>query len=230
MVSLFKSMDPKTVTFEQAEKLLSMPRTVGEDDGAVITATNGRYGPYLTKTAKDGTRDTRTLQSEEQIFTITLDQAKDLFAQPKYGRRRGRTPKPPLRELGPDPETGKPVVIRSGFYGDYITDGTTNRTLPKQYTPASIPKEEALRLLAEKRAQGPTTRRRTRRTAGRFTRRTGTRRTTARTTATGRRASTRATTRTASAQPVATRTVRRTTRKASARTTTRRTTRTRKSA
>lgn len=166
MVSLFKTMTPETVTLEQAEKLLSMPRTVGEENGSIITATNGRYGPYLTRTDADGKKDTRSLQSEEEIFTITFDQAKDLFAQPKYRGRGARTAKPPLRELGTDPESGKPVVIKSGFYGDYITDGTTNRTLPKQFTPESISPEEAFQLLAEKRAQGPRKRttRRTRKT------------------------------------------------------------------
>ncbi len=203
MVSLFKTMTPETVTLEQAEKLLSMPRTVGKDDDAVITATNGRYGPYLTRTDAEGKKDTRSLPDEEQIFTISLDGAKALFAQPKYAGRRGRTARPPLRELGTDPESGKPVVIKSGFYGDYITDGTTNRTLPKQFTPASISPEEAYSLLAEKRAQGPrkrTTRSRTssvrssaRKTVKTATKRTGTKKTTAK----------KSTTRTAAAKKTA---------------------------
>lgn len=205
MVSLFKTMTPETVTLEQAEKLLSMPRTVGEDGGSIITATNGRYGPYLTRTDAEGKKETRSLGDEEQIFTITLDQAKDLFAQPKYRGRGSRTPKPPLRELGTDPESGKPVVIRSGFYGDYITDGTTNRTLPKQYTPASITPEAAYQLLAEKRAQGPRTRRRSSSRRAASSRRTAsssaTRKTTrTRTTAARKTATRTATTRTSAAK------------------------------
>lgn len=179
MASLFKTMDPETLTLDDALKLLHLPREVGrfdEVDGetgelreAVVEANNGRYGPYLTKTVGEGKADTRSLGSEDEIFTVTLDQAKELFAQPKYGRGRGRgTAKPPLRELGADPETGKPVTIKDGFYGAYITDGETNRTLPKQYTPESIEPAEAFRLLAEKRAAGPS-KRRTRSTAKKST-------------------------------------------------------------
>ena len=175
MASLFKTMTPETLTLEDALKLLSLPREVGtveetnaetgEVSQAVIAANNGRYGPYLTKTGADGKSETRSLGSEDEIFTVDLEKAKELFAQPKYGRGRGRgAAKPPLRELGPDPETGKAVTIKDGFYGAYITDGETNRTLPKQYTPESIDPAEAFRLLAEKRAAGPT-KRRTRRTA-----------------------------------------------------------------
>lgn len=170
MASLFKTMTPETLTLDDALKLLSLPREVGtveetnaetgEVSQAVITANNGRYGPYLTKTGADGKSETRSLSSEDEIFAVDLDKAKELFAQPKYGRGRGRgAAKPPLRELGPDPETGKPVTIKDGFYGAYITDGETNRTLPKQYTPESIEPAEAFRLLAEKRAAGPTKRR-----------------------------------------------------------------------
>lgn len=168
MASLFKTMDPQTIGLDDALKLLSLPREVGtveETDattGAVTSATvmanNGRYGPYLTKTSANGS-DTRSLGSEDEIFTVTMDQAKELFAQPKYRGRRSGTPKPPLRELGPDPENGKNVTIKDGFYGAYITDGETNRTVPKQYTPESIEPAEAFRLLAEKRAAGPTKRR-----------------------------------------------------------------------
>ena len=114
-----------------------------------------------------------------------MEKAKELFAQPKYGRGRGRgAAKPPLRELGPDPETGKPVTIKDGFYGAYITDGETNRTLPKQYTPESIEPAEAFRLLAEKRAAGPAKRRTRRTTSSKSTKsstakKTATRKTTA---------------------------------------------------
>lgn len=179
MASLFKSMKPESITLDQALQLLSLPRTVGtveetdaktgEISQAAITANNGRYGPYLTKTAADGSTETRSLGSEDEIFTVDVAKAKELFAQPKYGRGRGRgTAKPPLRELGNDPDTGKPVTIKDGFYGAYITDGETNRTLPKQYTPESIEPQEAFRLLAEKRAAGPA-KRRARRSAAKTT-------------------------------------------------------------
>lgn len=169
MASLFKTMTPESISLEDALNLLSLPREVGvsevtnEKTGEVIPSTilanNGRYGPYLSRTGADGKAETRSLSSEDEIFTVTLEQAQELFAQPKYGRGRSRTAKPPLRELGTDPESDKPVVIKDGFYGAYITDGETNRTLPKQYTPESIEAEDAYRLLAEKRAAGPTKRR-----------------------------------------------------------------------
>ncbi|MCH9276055.1 type I DNA topoisomerase [Bifidobacterium amazonense] len=173
MASLFKTMSPESLTLEDALRLLSLPRLVGtyeetnaetgEIGESKVEANNGRYGPYLTKTAVDGKTETRSLGSEDEIFTVDIDKAKELFAQPKYrGRGRG-TAKPPLRELGPDPETGKPVTIKDGFYGAYITDGETNRTVPKQYTPESIEPAEAFRLLAEKRAAGPA-KKRTRKT------------------------------------------------------------------
>ena len=123
-----------------------------------MAANNGRYGPYLTKTSADGRSDTRSLGSEDEIFTVDIDKAKELFAQPKYGRGRGRgAAKPPLRDLGNDPNTGKHVTIKDGRFGAYITDGETNRTVPRQYTPESIAPEDAFRLLAEKRAAGPST-------------------------------------------------------------------------
>ncbi|WEV65957.1 type I DNA topoisomerase [Bifidobacterium sp. ESL0764] len=180
MASLFKSMSPDTVTLDDALKLLSLPREVGKYDEtvaktgetseAVVTASNGRYGPYLTKKSADGKSETRSLGSEDELFTVDLDKAKELFAQPKYGRGRGRgAAKPPLRELGADPENGKNVTIKDGFYGAYITDGETNRTLPKQYTPESIDPATAFQLLAEKRAAGPTKRRGRRKTTTRKT-------------------------------------------------------------
>lgn len=170
MASLFKTMSPESLTLDDALRLLSLPREVGSYEEAnaqtgevqtvVVQANNGRYGPYLTKTGADGKSDTRSLALEDEIFTVDLDKAKELFAQPKYGRGRGRgAAKPPLRELGVDPETQKQVTIKEGFYGAYITDGETNRTLPKQYAPESIEPAEAFRLLAEKRAQGPSKRR-----------------------------------------------------------------------
>ncbi len=148
--SLFKSMSLATVTLDDALKLLSLPRVVGVDpeSGAEITAQNGRYGPYLKK----GT-DSRTLASEEQLFTVTLEEALAIYAQPKRGR--GQTAAAPLRELGTDPTSGRPVVVKEGRFGAYVTDGETNRTLPRDVTPESITPEQAVELLAEKRAAGP---------------------------------------------------------------------------
>ena len=155
--SLFKSMDLSTVTLDQALDLLSLPRVVGRDaEGVDITAHNGRYGPYLKK----GT-DSRSLDSEEELFTVTLDRALELFAQPK--RRRGQAAaRGPLRELGTDPESGRPVVIKDGRFGPYFTDGVTNVTLRRGDDPATVTPERAYELLAEKRAKGPVKKRTTR--------------------------------------------------------------------
>jgi len=130
---------------------------VGTDpeSGDEITAQNGRYGPYLKK----GT-DSRTIASEEQLFTITLDEALKIYAEPKRGRG-ARAATPPLRELGDDPTSGKPIVVKDGRFGAYVTDGETNRTLPRDVTPESITPERAIELLAEKRAAGPAKKRRT---------------------------------------------------------------------
>jgi DNA topoisomerase I len=149
--SLLKSMSLETVTLDDALKILSLPRVVGADpeSGESITAQNGRYGPYLKK----GT-DSRTIASEEQLFTITLDEALKIYAEPKRGRG-ARAATPPLRELGDDPNSGKPIVVKDGRFGAYVTDGETNRTLPRDLTPESITPERAIELLAEKRAQGP---------------------------------------------------------------------------
>ena len=158
--SLLRSMDLSTVTLEQALDLLSLPRVVGQDpeSGADITAQNGRYGPYLKK----GT-DSRSLETEEQIFTVTLEQALEIFAQPK--RRRGQAAaRGPLRELGQDPATDKPVVIKDGRFGPYITDGQTNVTVPRSEDPATISAERAFELLADKRAKGPAKKRTTKKT------------------------------------------------------------------
>jgi len=147
--SLFSSMSLETVTLADAIKLLSLPRVVGVDeDGTEITAQNGRYGPYLKK----GT-DSRSLTSEEQLFTVTLDDAKAIYAQPK---QRGRAAAaPPLKELGNDPVSGQPVVVKSGRFGDYVTDGEFNATLRKDDTVEAITLERAAELLAERRAKGP---------------------------------------------------------------------------
>ena len=147
--SLFKSMTLETVTLDQAVKLLDLPRVVGVDeDGGEITAQNGRYGPYLKK----GT-DSRSLTSEDQIFDITLDAAKAIYAQPK---QRGRAAAaPPLKELGNDPVSGAPVVVKSGRFGEYVTDGQHNATLRKDDTVEAITLERAAELLAERRAKAP---------------------------------------------------------------------------
>ena len=163
--SLLRSMDLSTVTLEQALDLLSLPRVVGQDpeSGEDITAQNGRYGPYLKK----GT-DSRSLETEEQIFTVTLEQALEIFAQPK--RRRGQAAaRGPLRELGQDPATEKPVVIKDGRFGPYITDGQTNVTVPRSEDPAAISAERAFELLADKRAKGPAKKRTTRKTTAKKT-------------------------------------------------------------
>ncbi|MBA2808006.1 type I DNA topoisomerase [Streptomyces sp. KM273126] len=147
--SLFKTMSLDTVTLEDALRLMSLPRVVGTDaEGQEITAQNGRYGPYLKK----GT-DSRSLQAEEQLFTITLEEALAIYAQPK---QRGRAAaKPPLKELGADPVSGKPVVVKDGRFGPYVTDGETNATLRSDDSVEAITPERGFELLAEKRAKGP---------------------------------------------------------------------------
>ncbi|MFG2253391.1 type I DNA topoisomerase [Streptomyces mirabilis] len=147
--SLFKSMSLDTVTLDDALKLMSLPRVVGKDaEGVEITAQNGRYGPYLKK----GT-DSRSLQSEDQLFTITLEEALEIYSQPK---QRGRAAaKPPLKELGEDPVSGKPVVVKDGRFGPYVTDGETNATLRSADSVEEITPERGYELLAEKRAKAP---------------------------------------------------------------------------
>ena len=147
--SLFRSMNLETVTLDEALKLLSLPRVVGTAaDGTEITAQNGRYGPYLKK----GT-DSRSLGNEDEIFSITLEQAEAIYAQPK---QRGRAAaKPPLRELGEDPTSGRPIVVKDGRFGPYVTDGQTNGTLRRDDSVEDITPERAQELLAEKRAKGP---------------------------------------------------------------------------
>ena len=181
--SLLKTMTLATVTLEQALDLLSLPRIVGQDaEGVDITAQNGRYGPYLKK----GT-DSRSLETEEQIFTVTLEQALELFAQPK--RRRGQAAaRGPLRELGEDPESGRPVVIKDGRFGPYFTDGETNVTLRRGDDPATVTPERAYELLAEKRAKGPAKKRTTRKTAAK---KTTTKKAAAKKTTTARKTSTK---------------------------------------
>ncbi|GAA1491335.1 type I DNA topoisomerase [Brachybacterium sacelli] len=149
--SLLKSMDLATVTLEDALKLLSLPRVVGTtEDGTQVTAQNGRYGPYLKK----GT-DSRSLESEEQLFTVTMEEAEKLYAQPKT---RGRAAaKPPLKELGTDPTSEKPIVIKDGRFGPYITDGATNVSLRATESVEEITEQVAIEKLADKRAKVPAT-------------------------------------------------------------------------
>ncbi|MEU8340965.1 type I DNA topoisomerase [Spirillospora sp. NPDC048832] len=143
--SLFKSMSLDTITLDDALRLLSLPRTLGELDGEPVTAQNGKFGPYLKK----GT-DSRSLGSEEELFTVTLEQAKELFAQPKQRGRRAAAA-PPLRELGKDPVSEKPVVVKEGRFGPYVTDGETNASLRKGDEVESITIQRAAELLADRR-------------------------------------------------------------------------------
>ncbi len=149
--SLFQNMDLESITLDDALKLLSLPREVGVDptDGEAITAQNGRYGPYLTKGV-----DSRSLDSEDQIFAITLDEAVAIYSQPKQWGRRG-TAKPPLASFGADPISGKPMLVKDGRFGPYVTDGETNATIPAGVVIESLTEERAIELLAEKRAKGP---------------------------------------------------------------------------
>jgi DNA topoisomerase I len=144
--SLLKSMTLDTVTLEDALKLLSLPRVLGDIDGEAVTAQNGQFGPYLKK----GT-DSRSLESEEQLFTVTIEQAKEIFAKPKQRGRGRAAAAPPLRELGEDPASGEKVVVKEGRFGPYVTDGETNASLRKGDEVESITIERAAELLAERR-------------------------------------------------------------------------------
>jgi DNA topoisomerase-1 len=147
--SLFKNQSPQTLTLEQALDLLKLPRVVGKDpDGNEIVARNGKFGPYISRE-----KDSRSLGSEEQLLTITLEEALALLAQPKT--RQARTAKPPLRELGADPVSQKPLVIKEGRFGAYVTDGEFNATLRRDQTPEEITLEQASQMIADKRAKGP---------------------------------------------------------------------------
>jgi DNA topoisomerase-1 len=142
-------MTLETITLDDAVKLLSLPRVVGTDaEGVEITAQNGRYGPYLKK----GT-DSRSIDSEEKLLTITLDEALAIYAQPK---QRGRAAaSAPLKELGDDPVSGAPLVVKAGRFGEYVTDGEYNATLRKDDSVEELTLERAAELLAERRAKGP---------------------------------------------------------------------------
>ncbi|NJP91405.1 type I DNA topoisomerase [Nonomuraea sp. FMUSA5-5] len=147
--SLFKSMSLDTITLDDALKLLSIPRVVGELEGEEVVAHNGKFGPYLKK----GT-DSRSLASEDDLLTVTIEQAKELFAQPKQRGRRAAAAAP-LRELGADPNSKKPVVVKEGRFGPYVTDGETNASLRKGDTVEDITIERAAELLAERRERAP---------------------------------------------------------------------------
>jgi DNA topoisomerase I len=148
--SLFRSMSLETLTLEDALRLLRLPRVVGvAEDGEEVVARNGRYGPYVQKG-----NESRSLESEEQLLTISLEEALALLAQPR--QRRGRAAaKPPLQEFGPDPASGKPIVLKEGRFGPYVTDGETNASLRRDDDPAGVTHERAVELLAERRAKGP---------------------------------------------------------------------------
>ncbi|MGX4760644.1 type I DNA topoisomerase [Corynebacterium minutissimum] len=146
--SLFSSMEPASVTLEEALKLLSLPREVGVDpvDGEVITAQNGRYGPYLKKG-----KDSRSLANEDQIFSVTLDEARRIYAEPK---RRGRAAaQPPIKQLGDNDVSGKPMTVKDGRFGPYVTDGTTNASLRRGDDPEQLTDARANELLSERRAK-----------------------------------------------------------------------------
>ncbi len=148
--SLFKTMSLETITLEDALRLLSIPRPVGELEGEQVVAHNGKFGPYLKKGS-----DSRSLSSEEDLFTVTIEQAKELFAQPKQRGRGRAAAAPPLRELGDDPNSKKPVVVKEGRFGPYVTDGETNASLRKGDTVEEITIERAAELLAERRERAP---------------------------------------------------------------------------
>ncbi|HUG64260.1 MAG TPA: type I DNA topoisomerase [Gaiellaceae bacterium] len=145
--SLFKSMSLETMTLEDAVRLLTLPRALEGTDGEEILVANGRYGPYVKRGA-----ETRSLESEEQLLTLTIEEAETVLAQPKQRRGRGAS-KPPLRELGSDPAGGKPIVIKDGRFGPYVTDGETNASLRRGDTPEGTTLERAVELLAERRAK-----------------------------------------------------------------------------
>jgi DNA topoisomerase-1 len=149
--SLLASMSPETLTLDEAVQLLSLPRVVGVDpsDGEEVVAMNGRYGPFIRKGS-----ETRSLESEEQLFTISLDEALHVLAQPKTRRARGAA-KPPLRDLGPDPASGRSIVVKEGRFGRYVTDGETNASLRGGESVEALTLARAVELLAERRAKGP---------------------------------------------------------------------------
>jgi DNA topoisomerase I len=168
--SLLSDQQVDTVDLDQALAVLALPRVVGvTPDGVEVTVQNGRYGPYLKK----GT-DSRSLETEAEMFTITMPQAEVIFAQPK---RRGRRTKPPIAELGPHPESGAAVRVLDGRYGPYVTDGELNATVPRGVDPASVDLEQAVELLRERAARGPAEKKPAKRAAKRAKPKSTTRRT-----------------------------------------------------
>ncbi|HEY5153515.1 MAG TPA: type I DNA topoisomerase, partial [Acidimicrobiales bacterium] len=155
MASLFKTMTLERVDLDDALELLSLPRLVGVDpsDGGEITAQNGKFGPYIQKITADAKKDSRSLTNEEQLLTVSLDDAVAIFAQPKL--RRGQVAKPPLRELGVDPVSGRPMVVKDGRFGPYVTDGETNASLRKSDDVESLTDERGSELLQDRRDRGP---------------------------------------------------------------------------
>jgi DNA topoisomerase-1 len=153
--SLFSSMALETLTLDDAVRLLTLPRTLEAPDGEEILVSNGRYGPFVKKGS-----ETRSLESEDQLLSLTVDEAEAILATPKQRRGRG-APKPPLKELGPDPASGKPLVVKEGRFGPYVTDGETNASLKRGDDVEGLTLERALELLAERRAKGPSQPRRT---------------------------------------------------------------------
>jgi DNA topoisomerase-1 len=155
MVSLFKDMTIETLTIDDALRLLSLPRTVGHDpaDGEIITAQNGRYGPYINKG-----KESRTLDTEQELFTFTLEESLAKLAEPRVYGRRGPA-KPPLREFGTDPVSGKPVVAKDGKFGVYVTDGETNASLTRGDRLEYVTPERAFELLAVRRDADPSLKR-----------------------------------------------------------------------
>jgi DNA topoisomerase-1 len=151
--SVFSTMDPATLELDDALRLLSLPRVLGEVDGEPVTAQNGRYGPYISKG-----KESRSLSDEEAIFTVTLEEALALLAQPKLRGRAAAAP--PLKELGADPVSGKPMVVKEGRFGPYVTDGETNASLRKDDDIETLTDERAAELLADRRARGPVTKKR----------------------------------------------------------------------
>jgi DNA topoisomerase-1 len=146
--SLFSTMTPESVTLDDALRLLTLPRTLGETDGEEVVAAHGRYGPYV----KRG-KESRSLDSEEQLFTISLEEALAKLAEPKQRGRRAAAP--PLKELGDDPASGKPIVLKEGRFGPYVTDGETNASLRAGDSVESITPERAVELIQARRDRGP---------------------------------------------------------------------------
>ena len=143
------------MTLDDAVRLLTLPRILTAPDGEEILVSNGRYGPFVKKGP-----ETRSLESEEQLLTLTVTEAEEVLSRPKERRGRG-APKPPLKELGPDPGTGKSLVVKDGRFGPYVTDGETNASLRRGDDVEALTLERALELLAERRAKGPSQPRRT---------------------------------------------------------------------